>query len=41
MPLPDQATYEQREAERSVPDETILPYAGPLREALAKRTRVR
>jgi hypothetical protein len=41
VPLPDQATYEQREAERSVPDETILHYAGPLREALAKRTRVR
>jgi hypothetical protein len=41
QPLPDAATLAQREAERGVRDETILPYAERLREALADRARVR
>jgi hypothetical protein len=40
-PLPDPEGLARREAERGVHDETILHYAGPLRDALSKRARSR
>jgi hypothetical protein len=36
-PLPDTGALTQRESELGVRDETILHYAGPLRNALSKR----
>jgi hypothetical protein len=40
-PLPDSAALTRREAELGVRDESILHYAGPLRDALARRAGVR
>ncbi len=39
-PLPDSEGLAEREAERGVSDESILRYVDPLRQALARRSRV-